>query len=166
MGSAGQRHRKRAQASAWGKDSAPTSGAGESVTPSGRARDGCGVTGRRHVGPHDSGASARERVGCAGSCLGVSRWATAETGRAEEGCEGTGPECGWEGSGPCWWVLGRGKGVVALGLAFLLMGWVALGFGCWAGFAFSISIPLSFLFLIQTKFEFKYKFEFKPHPNN
>jgi len=49
-GPAGQRHRKRAQASAWGKDSAPTSGAGESATPSGRARDGCGVTGRRHVG--------------------------------------------------------------------------------------------------------------------
>jgi len=50
VGPAGQRHRKRAQASAWGKDSAPTSGAGESATPSGRARDGCGVTGRRHVG--------------------------------------------------------------------------------------------------------------------
>ena len=103
VGPAGQRHRKRAQASAWGKDSAPTSGAGESATPSGHARRRLSASGREAERSRRGGTGPGERG--RGSRPG---WAAC-----------------WEGKGS--WAREKGLGWVFLGRA-LGIAWLT-GFG-------------------------------------
>ena len=103
VGPAGQRHKKRAQASVWGKDSVPTSGAGESATPSGHARRRLSASGREAERSRRGGTGPGERG--RGSRPG---WAAC-----------------WEGKGS--WAREKGLGWVFLGRA-LGIAWLT-GFG-------------------------------------
>ena len=93
-----------------GKEKEPTGGATTS------AGERCGERAVRGRPGRDARASRAWRAGRIGACEGGR--ASAETGRAEEGCEWTGP-AGWM------WAAGKRDGL-RVGLWFWVLGWVCL----------------------------------------